>query len=98
MTVSVVFRSAARHEFREAARWYEARQAGLGAQYVAEIDHAIEGAAEHPERYPRMHGEIRCVRVKRFPYSVFFLPEANRIVVLAVFHVRRDPIVWHARV
>jgi hypothetical protein len=44
MTLRVVFRRAARHEFQEAAR------------------------------------------VKRFPYSVFFLPEASRIVVLAIFH------------
>jgi hypothetical protein len=27
----------------------------------------------------------------------FFLPEASRIVVLAVFHARRDPLVWQAR-
>ena len=54
------------------------------------------GRAAHT--FPKMHGEVRCVRVKRFPYSVFFLPEASRIVVLAVFHARRDPLVWQARV
>ena len=98
MTFPVVFRRAARHEFQEAARWYEARQAGLGLQYVAEVDRAVQMAAEQPIRFPNVHGEVRCVRVKRFPYSMFFLPEADRIVVLAVFHVRRDPLVWQARV
>jgi hypothetical protein len=28
---------------------------------------------------------------------VYFLPEAHRIVVLAVFHARRDPLVWQSR-
>jgi plasmid stabilization system protein ParE len=31
-------------------------------------------------------------------YSVFFIPEASRIVVLAVFHVRRDPLKWQSRI
>ena len=29
--------------------------------------------------------------------AVFFRPEANRVVVLAVFHARRNPAVWQAR-
>lgn len=48
-------------------------------------------------RFPRMLKEIRCVRVRRFPYSVFFLPETRRVVVLSVFHVRRHPGIWQSR-
>ena len=32
MTLAVVFRHAARHEFDEAALWYEERRPGLGTQ------------------------------------------------------------------
>jgi plasmid stabilization system protein ParE len=42
-------------------------------------------------------GEIRCVRARRFPYSVFYRVEGDQIVVLAVFHARRDPIIWQVR-
>jgi hypothetical protein len=28
-------------------------------------------AAEQPTRFPKMHGEVRCVRVKRFPIQFF---------------------------
>ena len=31
------------------------------------------------------------------PVLGFFRAEAQRIVVLAVFHARRDPSVWHDR-
>jgi len=98
MTLAVVFRHAARREFDEAALWYEERRRGLGIQFVSEIDHAIDLAAENPERFPVMHRDVRCVRVRRFPYSVFFRAESRRIVVLAVFHARRDPSVWQQRV
>ena len=97
MTLAVFYRRAARHEFDAAADWYEARSPGLGAEFVAEIDRAVLLAAETPKRFPVMHGNVRCVRVRRFPYSVFFKPEPHRIVVLAVFHARRDPVIWQHR-
>jgi plasmid stabilization system protein ParE len=75
MTLRVVFRPAAKAEFDDAALWYDERRAGLGAQFVGEIDRAIDLAARHPDRYPVKHEAIRCIRVRRFPYSVFYLPE-----------------------
>lgn len=97
MTLMVVFRPAARAEFDDAALWYDERRAGLGARFVGEIERAIDLAAKHPDRYPVKHDAIRCVRVRRFPYSVFYLAETERIVVLAVFHASRDPAVWQVR-
>jgi plasmid stabilization system protein ParE len=97
MTLPVVFRRPAQDEFREATLWYEAKRAGLGAAFRAEIDRAIVDTAENPQRFPRILGETRCVRVRRFPYSVFFLPESTRVVILAVFHARRDPKRWQSR-
>lgn len=73
------------------------RRPGLGVEFVAEIERAISTASSNPERFPIMHRDIRCVRARRFPYSVFFRVETKRIVVLAVFHARRDPLVWKAR-
>ncbi len=97
MTLALVFQRAARREFDEAALWYEERRPGLGAEFVSEINRAVYLVAEDPERFPIMHRDVRCVRVRRFPYSVFFRIEPQRIVVLAVFHARRDPGVWQQR-
>ena len=97
MTLKVVFRRAARDEFIDATFWYEERQPGLGSQFVLEIDHAVELASNHPERFPVKHADIRAVHVRRFPYTVFFRPETNRIIVFAIFHARRDPVAWQRR-
>lgn len=51
MTLKVVFRPAARAEFDGATLWYEDRERGLGVQFVAEIDRAVDLAATHPDRY-----------------------------------------------
>lgn len=97
MTLTVVFRRAARREFDEAALWYEERRFGLGAEFTSEINRAVTMAASNPQRFPIMYRDTRCLRVRRFPYSVFFRAEAKRIVVLAVFHARRDPAIWQQR-
>lgn len=97
MTLKVAFRRVARREFDKAARWYEERRVGLGARFVSEIDHVVALAAEGPRRFPIVHGDIHCIHARRFPYSVFFRVEGERIVVLAVFHVRRDPTIWQQR-
>jgi toxin ParE1/3/4 len=98
MTLPVAFRRAARRDVEDAAVWYEERRSGLGIQFRAEVEAAVLLAAEQPLRFARKHMDIRCVRVRRFPYSIFFIPEASRIVVLAVFHVRRDPLKWQSRI
>ena len=98
MKLAVVFRRPALREFEAAALRYEAQRRGLGGEFEAEVEAAIQAATELPMSYPRVLKEVRCARVRRFPYSVFFLPEAARLVVLSVFHVRRSPSVWQARI
>lgn len=97
MIRKVVFRRAAQAEFDAAALRYDTQRPGLGAQFLSEIGRAVDQAATHPERFSISHGSIRRVPVRRFPYSVFYLVESDRIVVLAVFHVRRDPMIWRTR-
>ena len=97
MTLAVAFRSAARSEFDDAAFRYESIRAGLGGAFVAAISQAVSLAAAHPLRYPVMHRSIRRVRAKQFPYSVFYVAEARRIVILSVFHSSRNPLIWQQR-
>lgn len=97
MTLRAYFRKAARLEYEEAASWYDSQKSGLGAEFVAEIERALLQACEAPLRFPTMIDDVRTVRVPRFPYSVFFRVRHNRLIVISVFHARRNPIVWRER-
>jgi plasmid stabilization system protein ParE len=37
-------------------------------------------------------------REHAFPYGVFYAVEAARVVVISVFHGRKNPTRWHKRV
>lgn len=97
MTLPAFFRRAARLEYDEAASWYESQRSGLGFEFVSEIENALLKACEMPQRFPRMLADVRCIRVRRFPYSIFFRVRSDRLIVLSVFHARRDPAVWRER-
>lgn len=97
MSKPVVLRQAAREEFDEAADWYEARQAGLGAQFVAAVQAVFDRVSANPKLYAVVRRDIRKGVVAGFPYSVYYREQQARVVVIAVFHSSRDPAIWQGR-
>ena len=87
----IVFRQQARTEFHEAVTWYDERRTGLGAEFVRAVEDAILRAADAPQRWPITFADIRRIVTRRFPYVLFFRVRNDTLVVVAVFHVRRDP-------
>ena len=98
MSLQVVFRIAARLEFEEAVNWYDEQRKGLGEEFLHEIDELVFRMSEHPARYPVVFADVHRAMTRRFPYSVIFRTRSSTLVVLAVFHSRRDPRVWKRRV
>ncbi len=97
MTLRVVFRRAAKIEFEDAAVWYDNQRFGLGDEFMAEIEQAVANAATAPQRYPVVFGDIRRTVARRFPFCVYFRVRSGAMVVLAVFHGRRNPAIWQRR-
>ena len=99
MTLRPFFRRPARLDLDEAAEWYESQQLGLGlgAEFISEIEAALVQACDAPQRFPLVVGDVRRVRVRRFPYSILFRVRSNALIVLSVFHARRDPATWRGR-
>lgn len=91
MKLRMVIRQDAADELREARRWYGGQRIGLGRALAEEVARALRAARETPERFPVVEGEIRRALLKRFPYGVFFRVREAELVVVAVFHLHRDP-------
>ncbi|HVM61826.1 MAG TPA: type II toxin-antitoxin system RelE/ParE family toxin [Verrucomicrobiae bacterium] len=87
----LVLRPEARHELEQAVEWYETQLPDLGRQFRAEVYRAFDNIVARPEIYPKSHETARKAVLRRFPYLVFYLVETNRIVVVAIFHAKRNP-------
>ena len=97
MKYRLLVRRRAKADVRVAARWYEIQRPGLGREFVAEVDAALNHVGENPLQYQVLHREARRAIVHRFPYAVFYRIEASKIVILCVSHLHRDPMSWRAR-
>lgn len=97
MSKPIVLRQVARDEFDAAADWYEARQAGLGPQFVAAVQAVFDRISANPQLHAVVRRDIRKAVVSGFPYSVYYREQQTRVVVLAVFHSSRDPAIWQGR-
>jgi plasmid stabilization system protein ParE len=97
MMEHVSLRPQATAEIKEAYRWYEERRKGLGREFLEALRERLTTIEARPRQYPRIRGDIRRAGLHRFPYSILFIVEPEQTVVLACFHAKRDPKIWHAR-
>jgi len=93
----VVMRPAAEADLAEARNWYNQQRPGLGEQFLDAATAAARFISEHPEAYQVLHRDVRRAPLRQFPYGLLFRIYPNVIVVVAVFHARRDPNVWRQR-
>lgn len=97
MTRVVRIREEAEAEILAAKRWYEDKAPGLGEQFLLCVEATMALVGRHPERFRKVHGQVRRALVRRFPFAVLCVVEADAVHVLAVFHGSRDPSQWHRR-
>ena len=93
----VVFTPAARAELLEAQQWYQAQGVDLAHAFRAEVERAVERVSSAPQRFPIVFRSVRRARLRRFPYSLFFIEARNALLVIACFHSSRDPRRWQTR-
>ncbi len=95
---SVAFLPRAAEEMNEAARFYEERAAGLGADFLDEIERVVQSIAERPDMGRQLGNDTLRRITRRFPFGVLYKREsAARIVIVAVCHLRRRPNYWRDR-
>jgi plasmid stabilization system protein ParE len=94
MPQSFSIRPGAVAEMQEAYRWYEECQPGLGSDFTRCVEACLELIRRHPEIFPAVHRDIRQGLIRRFPYSIYYLPTKDSIIVLSIFHVSREPTKW----
>lgn len=91
MTFALQVRRAAELEIAEAQLWYEAKDEGLGAEFLSEVSQTIDRILETPLIYQNVHRGVCRAIVHRFPYLIWYQVGTERIVVMACTYAGRDP-------
>jgi len=97
MDYALVFRPEVRDEISEAYNWYEKQKLSLGDEFLDCVDKILNRICLMPESYAIVYRDIRRAVVKRFPYAIYYRVVSSRVIVIAIFHSRRDPKSWQKR-
>lgn len=84
-------------EIKASFNWYEAQVAGLGSDYLSELESAYQAIEQLPNTWPKFKKNFRRYLLSKFPYSVIYRPVKERIFIVAVMHNHRNPGYWESR-
>ena len=92
----------AAEEAERVTEWYENERPGLGKDFEAAVDAALDLLACDPIPSVPASGVAgergaRRLILKRFPYDVVFVERADHIWVVALAHHSRRPAFWRDR-
>jgi len=93
----IVLHPEADAEVVSAAEWYDKERPGLGAEFLDEFEAAIARIRIAPEAFGPLIRNIRQHMLHRFPFGIVYRVEVDRIFVLAVMHLHREPEYWRRR-
>ena len=92
------FLEPAQIELEEEVKYYNEQQAGLGYDFAREVADTIARILRYPEAWTKLSKRTRRCRTKRFPYGVVYQIRGEKILVVAVAHLKRKPLYWRDRV
>jgi plasmid stabilization system protein ParE len=85
-------------ELFEATRYYMEQGGTLGGDFLDEVERGIAFILENPEGAPVISAEgVRRKVLARFPYSLLYCVEPERIRIVTVMHHKRRPGYWAGR-
>ncbi len=92
------FHPRASEEIVETTAYYEGEVPGLGDRFIIEVERIVEVLCDQPNIGQSAGEELRRLLLARFPYSLIYSIESERIWVIAVAHHRRRPGYWQERI
>jgi toxin ParE1/3/4 len=97
MENEVIFHPQARVELISALEWYEKQQAGQSRRFWVEYSNCVEGIRNNPLLFPVVYGKYRRLVMRNFPYNIVFQFKQPVVLIVSVFHQKRNPLKWKKR-
>lgn len=93
----LIYHPHARAELVEAARYYENRLTGLGAQLRDEANRTASRILKAPRHGRMIDADVRRALMARFPFAIYYRVLSDHVQILALKHHKRHPDYWRYR-
>ena len=91
------FHRQAEAEYVDAAEYYARLDPELGRWFYDELERLIHDIRRQPERFRLFDAPIRRHFSQVFPYAVLYVDQPDRVLIIAVMHMKRRPGYWKDR-
>ncbi|MGO9776122.1 MAG: type II toxin-antitoxin system RelE/ParE family toxin [Terracidiphilus sp.] len=71
--------------------WYQKIDPVLEDRFVRSLNEGLDRIEAHPFGYQVVYRNTRRISLDKFPYSVYYLVQDERVIVLAVIHHKHNP-------
>jgi plasmid stabilization system protein ParE len=92
-----IFHPDAGEEYTRAVEYYAEMMPELGTRFYDEIERLVKEVCRQPDRFFRFSPPAQRALARKFPYSVVYLDQTDRIWIVAVMHAKRRPGYWRER-
>jgi len=92
--MNLKFSIVAEREIEAAADYYENEEAGLGFQFIEELNRAITFVLQFPNAWSPISKRSRRCSLRRFPYNIIYSAQQDTVTIVTVVHQSRDPEKW----
>jgi len=94
-SVEIRFHRLAALEYRLAFNWYANRSPSAARRFRREIKRVIEQILHAPHLGSVYRGPYRWMRLRRFPYLIYYARiDPTHVILYALAHGRRRPGYW----
>lgn len=89
----------AKQDIKDAAKWYNERQPGLGKRFTNHVRQKVRFIRKNPKAAAIRYDDVRTAVLDTFPYMIHYtIDEANKtVIVSAVLSTHRNPGIWKER-
>ncbi len=82
-------------ETEDIVDYYEDKRPGLGTEFTSHLKKAFLAIRRTPDAFAyNAATETHLYSMKRFPFNIHYLQDADSIYVVAIAHQRRKPGYW----
>ncbi len=91
------FHREAEEEYADEANYYARLDPELGGRFYDEIEQLIRDIRQQPDRFRLFDAPIRRHFSDVFPYAVLYIDQPERVLIIAVMHMKQRPGYWKKR-
>ena len=91
MSSPITFSATALLDARRAYLWYDMQRPGLGRRFQDKLGEVLRVVARHPGTFPTVKGKFRQAPLPVFPYVVVYTERKADVLIMRIFHGKRDP-------